>query len=53
MPMWLHAGLCVVVPGVWGVVMYFAFNAASRRAAEVVTRPSDSGDQPPPIDYSI
>lgn len=42
-----YALACVVVPAVWGVLMYFVFgywDARRRRAPK---------DGPPPIDYSI
>ena len=45
MPLWLYALLCVVVPAVWGVAMYYAFTALKKRPAQ--------HDDPPPIDYSI
>ena len=48
MPMWLYALACVVVPGVWGVIMFYVFNAVGRRRAQREQR-----DRPPPIDYSI
>lgn len=47
MPLWLHVAACVVVPGVWGVLMYFAFSAFDRRRGE------STQEGPPPIDYSI
>lgn len=47
MALWLYVVGCVVVPAVWGVTMYFAFNALDRRRADA--KPED----PPPIDYSI
>jgi hypothetical protein len=48
MSLWLYSGLCVVVPAIWGVAMYFAFNALSARR-----RAEQSAQDPPPIDYSI
>ena len=48
MSLWLYSGLCVVVPAIWGIVMYFAFNALASRRQEQ----QRAGD-PPPIDYSI
>lgn len=48
MPLWLHALACVLVPGLWGVLMYFVVSALSRRK---LTR--DTENAPPPIDYSI
>jgi hypothetical protein len=48
MPMWLHATLCVTVPAVWGVIMYYAFDLVRRRREA-----ERSDDDPPPIDYSI
>jgi len=55
MPLWLHAALCVVVPALWGVVMYHLFNAvAKRRAQRAGEEPgAHPADLPPPIDYSI
>ncbi len=47
MPIWLHVLACVVVPAVWGGVMYLAFNVVDRR------RTRRSSDDVPPIDYSI
>lgn len=48
MPPWLYAVSCVVLPAVWGVLMYFAFGALERRRKK-----SSAKDAPPPIDYSI
>ena len=48
MPTWLFAVACVVLPGAWGVLMYFAFGALERRRKKSVAK-----DAPPPIDYSI
>lgn len=48
MPAWLFAVSCVVLPAVWGVLMYFVFGAFQRRYERVVRK-----DAPPPIDYSI
>jgi hypothetical protein len=45
MPLWLYAVLCVLVPAIWGVAMFFAFNALKKRPREE--------DDPPPVDYSI
>ncbi len=39
---------CVIVPGVWGVVMYYAFGLWDRRRQKQIQR-----DAPPPVDYSI
>jgi hypothetical protein len=44
---WLYVAACVVVPGVWGVAMYYAFGAIDRRRKRSVK--SDT----PPVDYSI
>jgi hypothetical protein len=48
MPLWLHATLCVLIPAVWGVIMYFVFDLLRKRR---LTQRRD--DDPPPIDYSI
>ncbi|MBK8995563.1 MAG: hypothetical protein IPM35_07435 [Myxococcales bacterium] len=48
MPNSLYVAACVVLPAVWGVLMYFAFGALERRRQKNVRR-----DAPPPIDYSI
>ncbi|MBK7579120.1 MAG: hypothetical protein IPI67_02850 [Myxococcales bacterium] len=48
MSAWLYPLACVVLPGVWGVLMYFAFGAFERRR-----RTSVKKDALPPIDYSI
>ena len=45
---WGYAALCVVVPAVWGILMYYAFGALDRRRRNLSKR----GD-PPPVDYSI
>jgi hypothetical protein len=50
MPLWLYSVACVVVPAGWGVLMYFVFNALSRRNGN---HGHDDSDRPPPIDYSI
>ena len=48
MPDWLYAILCVIVPGVWGVAMYYAFGAWQRRRAH-----DDAEQGPPPLDYTL
>lgn len=48
MPSWLFAVLSVVLPAVWGVLMYVVFGAIERRRKR-----SAAKDAPPPIDYSI
>ncbi len=45
---WLYAVLCVVLPGAWGLLMYFLFGAIDKRRKRAATK-----DLPPPIDYSI
>lgn len=47
MSSWLYVVACVVVPGVWGVVMYHAFGFIERR------RKQRTKSDPPPVDYSI
>jgi hypothetical protein len=44
---WLFVAACVVVPGVWGVAMYYAFGLIERR------RKHKSKSDAPPVDYSI
>ena len=44
----LYVAACIVVPGVWGVFMFWAFGALERRRKRLERR-----DAPPPIDYSI
>jgi len=48
MSSWLYVAACVVVPAVWGVLMYWAFGALDRRR-----RRAARNDAPPPVDYSI
>ncbi|HLK10252.1 MAG TPA: hypothetical protein VKW76_02625 [Candidatus Binatia bacterium] len=48
MPAWLYALLCLAVPAVWGVVMFWVFDLWHRRR-----RREDLRAGPPPIDYSI
>lgn len=43
---YLYAALAVVVPAVWGVLMYFVFGVLDKKAKK-------SGEGPPPVDYSI
>ncbi len=50
MPLWAYIVLCLVVPAVWGVMMYKAFDWLVRRRA---ASDADGGDEQPPIDYSI
>jgi hypothetical protein len=45
---WLYVAACVLLPGTWGVVMYWAFGALDRRRKRLSRQ-----DLPPPIDYSI
>lgn len=45
---WLYVLACVIVPAVWGVAMYHAFEIWERRRRRAIQR-----DVPPPIDYSI
>lgn len=45
---WLYALTCVVVPGLWGVAMYYVFGLVERRRQKSIQR-----DAPPPVDYSI
>ena len=47
MPLWLYAILCVAIPAVWGIAMYFVFGLIDRRRA------ARNQDKLPPIDYSI
>ncbi len=44
---WLYALLCLVVPALWGVLMYYLFGWIQRRRRQV-TR-----EDAPPVDYSI
>jgi hypothetical protein len=46
-PLWLYAALCVLVPAVWAVAMYFLFGWVDRRRA------ARNKNDLPPIDYSI
>jgi len=39
---WLYAAACVVIPALWGLIMYAVFNRFHRKRK-----------QPPPIDYMI
>jgi hypothetical protein len=39
---WLYAAGCVVLPALWGLVMYAVFNRFQRKRKH-----------PPPIDYMI
>jgi hypothetical protein len=48
MPLWLHALLCVVVPCLFGLTMYFAFELWNRRRLR-----SSSDRELPVIDYLI
>ena len=43
MTLLVYAGACVVLPAVWAVAMFFAFNRLYRRRKK----------EPPPIDYMI
>lgn len=45
---WLYVAACVVIPGAWGVLAYFAFGAFERRRKHAARR-----DARPPVDYSI
>jgi len=45
-----YAIACVVLPALWGVLMYYAFGFVQRRRERRSTR--RAGD-PPPADYSI
>ena len=45
---WLFALACVVLPGVWGAVMFLAFRAYDKQRRKAGKR-----DDLPPVDYSI
>lgn len=45
---WLYVAACVLLPGAWGVFMYWAFSAFDRRRKQAARR-----DARPPVDYSI
>jgi hypothetical protein len=57
MPTWLYVLLCLAVPSVWGVAMFYAFELVARRARRgggpkgSAAAGDDKG--PPPVDYSI
>ena len=49
----LYAAVCVAVPSLWGLTMYWVFSAAQKRARLAAARRGQDGRELPPIDYSI
>jgi hypothetical protein len=45
-----YAVACIVLPALWGVLMYHVFGLVQRRRGR---RAMHEASHPPPIDYSI
>lgn len=46
---WLYAALCVAIPALWALLMFWLVTALERRTAP----PDSTRDSLPPPDYSI